>query len=61
MFQYLLRVKAMHRLGLARPFGILVLIVLAGSLIMGLIYAVVTFNAATERNRAPHVQRHSIH
>jgi hypothetical protein len=55
MFQFLLRVKAMHRLGLAKPFGILVLLVLAGALIAGLIYAFTIFNVATERNRAPHV------
>jgi hypothetical protein len=61
MFQFLLRVKAMHRLGLAKPFAFLALLVLAGSLIAGLVYAVVIFHAVNERNRAPHVQHHSTH
>ena len=61
MFQFLLRVKAMHRLGLAKPFALLVLVVLTGSLIAGLVYAVVIFHAVNERNRAPYVQHNSTH
>jgi hypothetical protein len=39
----------------------LLLLILVGSVIAGLIYATVVFNALSERNRAPHVQRHSTH
>ncbi len=59
MFQFLLRVKAMHRLGLAKPFALVAVLVLAVSLIAGLVYAIVIFNAVNERNQAPHVHRHS--
>ena len=51
----------MRKLGLGRPLRLLVLIVFVGCLIAGLIYTAVVFHALTERNQAPHVQRHSTH
>jgi hypothetical protein len=61
MFKYQVHVLAMLKLGLGRPFRLLVLIVFVGCLIAGLIYTAVVFHALTERNQAPHVQRHSTH
>lgn len=37
------------------------LIVLAGALTAGILYATLFFHAVTERNQAPHVQPHSSH
>ena len=61
MFRPLLHVLALRRLGLARPFRLLVLVIFLGCLVAGLIYAAAVFHAVTERNRAPHVQPHSSH
>ena len=59
MFWFLIDVLALRRLGLARPFRYLILIVLLGCLVAGAIYAVVIFRAVAERNQVPHVQPHS--
>ena len=61
MFKYQVHALAMRKLGLGGPFRLLVLIVFVGCLIAGLIYTAVVFHALTERNQAPHVQRHSTH
>jgi hypothetical protein len=61
MFWYLIDVLALRRLGLGRPFRYLILVIVLGCLIAGLIYAAVIFHAVTERNSAPHVQRHTTH
>lgn len=59
MFTFLLRVKAMHRLGLARPFRYILLAVLVGCLVAGAIYAYVVLNAVQERSHHPHVHEPS--
>ncbi|AXC13833.1 hypothetical protein ACPOL_4561 [Acidisarcina polymorpha] len=56
-----LQYLSIRRLGLGKPILLVFLAVLLGCLIAGLIYASVVFHAVTERNRAPHVQRHSTH
>jgi len=61
MFKYQVHALAARKLGLGRPFRLLILSVFVGCLIAGLIYTAVVFHAVTERNRAPHVQRHSTH
>ncbi len=61
MFKYQVHALAARKLGLGRPFRLLILIVFVGCLIAGLIYTAVVFHAVTERNRAPHVQHHSTH
>jgi hypothetical protein len=61
MFWYWIDVLALKRLGLGRPFRSILLVVFLGCAIAGLIYTAVVFHAVTERNRAPHVQRHSTH
>ncbi len=61
MFWFLIDVLALRRLGLARPFRYILLVFFLGCLVAGLIYTAVVFHALTERNRAPHVQRHSTH
>ena len=47
--------------GMSKFIRPLLLLILVGSVIAGLIYATVVFNALSERNSAPHVQRHSTH
>jgi hypothetical protein len=61
MFDFLLRVKAMQRLGLSGPFRYMFLILFVGCLVAGLIYAYVVFNVVRERSHAPHVHAHSTH
>ena len=61
MFRPSIHAVALHRLGLSRLIGKVLLVILLGSFIAGLIYAVVVFHALNERNRAPHVQHHSSH
>ena len=61
MFKYQIHALAMRKLGLGRPFRLLILIVLFGCFLAGLIYTAVVFHALAERNRAPHVQHHSTH
>ncbi|CAN5457927.1 hypothetical protein BH10ACI4_BH10ACI4_04670 [soil metagenome] len=59
MFEYLLRVKALHRLGMGRPFRAAFIAVFVGATIAGLIYAFVVFHAVSERSHSPHVHAHS--
>ena len=61
MFWFLIDVLTLRRLGLARPFRYLLLVLFIGCLIAGLIYTAVVFNALNERSHAPHVQPHSSH
>ncbi len=61
MFDFLLRVKAMQRLGLSRPFRYMFVVLFVGCLVAGLIYAYVVFNAVRERSHSPHVYSHSSH
>lgn len=61
MFEYLLRVKALHRLGMGRPFRALFVVVLVGAIIAGMIYAFVVLQAVNERSHSPHVHPHSTH
>jgi choline-glycine betaine transporter len=37
----------------------LLLLILVGSIIAGLVYAIVVFNTVSERNRGPNVHHHS--
>lgn len=59
MFWFLLRVKALNRLGFTKPFRVAFLIVFLGALLAGLIYSYVVFNALSARSHIPNVQRHS--
>jgi hypothetical protein len=61
MFRPMLHVLALRKLGLTRPFRYLILAIFFGCLLAGVIYTAVVFHALTERNSAPHVQRHSTH
>jgi len=61
MFKPSIHAVALHRLGLSRLIGRVLLVILLGSFIAGLIYAAVVFHALNERNRTPHVQHHSTH
>ena len=61
MFQFLLRVKALHRLGFGRPFRIIFIVIFAGALLAGVVYAFAVFSALNQRNQVPHVQPHSTH
>jgi len=56
MFWFLLRVKALDRLGFTKPFRVAFVIVFVGALIAGLIYSYVVFSALSERSHVPHVQ-----
>jgi hypothetical protein len=58
MFEYLLRVKALHRLGMGKPFRAMFVVVLLGAIIAGMIYAFVVFQAVNERSQSPHVHTH---
>jgi hypothetical protein len=61
MFEYLLRVKALHRLGMGKSFRALFVVVLIGAIIAGMIYAFVVFQAISERSQSPHVHTRSAH
>lgn len=61
MFTFLLRVKAMHKLGLTRPFRYILLVLFIGCVIAGMIYAHVVLNAVRERSPTSHVHPHSTH
>ena len=49
MFWFLLRVKALNRLGFTKPFRVAFLIVFVGALIAGLIYSYVVFTCAQRK------------
>lgn len=57
MFWYWIDVLALKRLGLGRPFRLVLLTVFLGCAIAGVIYTAVVIHALAERNRAPHVHR----
>ena len=58
-FWWLVEVLTLRRLGLAKPFRYMLLVLFAGCLIAGLIYTVVVFHAIEERSQVPHVHTHS--
>jgi hypothetical protein len=60
MFRFVLQVAFIRRVLHLRLVRVVLFVILVGSLIAGLIYAVAIFHAVTERNRAPHVDsRHT--
>ena len=59
MFWFFIRVRALQRLGLGKPFRYVILILFAGCVIAGLIYTYVFLNAANKRSHSPHVYSHS--
>ena len=61
MFRFLLQVTFVRRVLQFRFVRLLLILVFAGAVIAGLIYASVVFHALTERNQAPHVQHNSTH
>ena len=61
MFKYQIHALAMRKLGLRRPLGLLVLLVLLGCVIAGLIYFAVIFHAIEERSGASHAHTSSVH
>ena len=61
MFRFLLQVTFIRRVLQFRFVRLLLIVVFAGAVIAGLIYASVVFHALTERNQAPHVQHNSTH
>lgn len=61
MFKYQVHALAMRKLGLRKPLGCLVLVVLLGCVIAGAIYVAVVFHAVEQRSDSPHVHPHSTH
>jgi hypothetical protein len=61
MFRFLLQVTFIRRVLQFRFVRLLLILVFAGAVIAGLIYASVVFHALTERNQAPHVLHNSTH
>ena len=61
MFWFFIRIRALLRLGLGKPFQYITLILLFGCIIAGLIYTYVVLNAVRERSQPPHVHTHSSH
>jgi hypothetical protein len=59
MFEYLLRVKALHRLGMGKPFRALFVVIIIGAIVAGMIYTFVVFQAISERSHSPHVHTQS--
>jgi len=60
-FWWLVDVLMLRRLGLAKPFRYMLLVLFAGCLVAGMIYTYVFLNAAIERSHDPHVHAHSTH
>lgn len=60
-FWWLVDVLMLRRLGLAKPFRYMLLVLFAGCLIAGMIYAYVVFKAVSEGSHDPHVHTHSTH
>ena len=58
MFEPMIHVLALRKLGLTKPFLLLILIFLLGCLVAGIIYAAVVLHAVTKANEAPHVHSH---
>jgi hypothetical protein len=59
MFWFIIDVLALRRLGLSKPFRYLLLLLFSGCLVAGMIYAIVVFQAVSERSQQPHVHAHS--
>ena len=59
MFDFLLRVRALDRLGLGKPFKMIFIVVFFGALMAGLIYAFSVFSGLNEGSSGNHVQHHS--
>ena len=60
-FWWLVDVLMLRRLGLAKPFRYMLLVLFAGCLVAGMIYAYVVFKEVSERSHDPHVHTHSTH
>ncbi len=61
MFEYLIDIILLRRLGLGPFFRLIVLLLLVGVVVAGLIYAAAVFHAVSERSTPPHVHAHSTH
>lgn len=61
MWQYILGILLLRRLGLARPLRIFLLSVLAILSIIVLVYTANLFLTLEQRTSAPHVHAHSAH
>lgn len=59
MFWFFIRIRALRRLGFAKPAKYIILALFIGSVIAGMIYAYVVLNAVRERSQSPHVHTHS--
>lgn len=59
MFWSFIRIRALQRLGFGKPFQYIILLLFAGCVIGGLIYAAVVLHAVNERSLSPHVHAHS--
>ena len=59
MFWFLVDVLALRRLGLSRPLRYFFLVILAGCVVVGLIYATVVIHAINERSHPAHVHANS--
>lgn len=59
MFWFFIRIRALRRLGFAKPAKYIMLVLFIGCVIAGLIYAAVVIHAVSERSRSPHVHTHS--
>ena len=58
-FWWLVEVLTLRRLGLARPFRCVLLVLFAGCVVAGVIYTAVVFHAVEEGSRDSHVHTHS--
>jgi hypothetical protein len=61
MWNFLKGMLIVRATGTARPVRIILLLVLIGSIVAGIIYAFVVFQAVQERSSGHHVQHHSTH
>jgi hypothetical protein len=55
MLDFLIRIKALDRLGLAKPFKYVLLLLFTGCVVAALIYTYVVIDAVKERSHSPHV------
>jgi hypothetical protein len=61
MFKYQIHALAMRKLGLGRPFRVLMLLIILGCFVAGVIYSAVVFQAVVKRSHSHHVQPHTTH
>ncbi len=59
MFWLFIRIRALQRLGIAKPARYIILVLLIGCIIAGLIYAAVVLQAVNMRSHASYVHAHS--